>query len=56
MVWWEAAGSVGDGATREVLSAAAGVTAFAVHRQAASQPPPNKAWPPGREERNADDR
>lgn len=48
MVWWEAAGSVGDGATREVLSAAAGVTAFAVHRQAGRQPAtPKQSLAPG---------
>lgn len=40
---------MGDEATCEVLSAAAGVRAFTVHSQAARQPPPNKAWPLGRE-------
>lgn len=49
MVWWEASVSVGDEATCEVSSAAAGVRAFIVHRQAGRQPPPNKAWPLGRE-------
>lgn len=50
LVWWEAAGNVGDETTCEVLSAAAGVTAFTVHRraggQAASQPQ-TKSGPQG---------
>lgn len=50
MVWWEASVSVGDVVTCEALSAAAGVGAFTVHRQAGRQPPPNKAWPLGREQ------
>lgn len=49
MVWWEASVSVGDVATCEVLSAAAGVGAFTAHSQAGRQPPRNKAWPLGRE-------